>query len=238
MMRTEEPRPVRLSEYRPPDWLVETVDLDVSLHPTQTPVRATLKLKPNPAASAPAPLVLDGDGLTLVSLKIDGAPVASRPLCRDAGRPHHRAAAAPAVHAGDRDAGRSAGQHRSSPGSTARAAPTAPSARPKASAASPISPTGPDVMAVYTTRIEADKAEAPVLLANGNLLEQRRAARRPAFRGLARSVAEARLSVRAGRRQARPRRGQLRHHVRPQGRAAHLCRARQGGPLPATRWIR
>ena len=63
MMRTEEPRPVRLAEYRPPDWLVETVDLDVTLHPTRTPVRATLKLKPNPAAGAPAPLVLDGDGL-------------------------------------------------------------------------------------------------------------------------------------------------------------------------------
>ena len=30
-------------------------------------------------------------------------------------------------------------------------------------------PDRPDVMAVYTTRIEADKAEAPVLLANGNL---------------------------------------------------------------------
>ena len=26
-------------------------------------------------------------------------------------------------------------------------------------------------MAVYTTRIEADKAEAPVLLSNGNLIE-------------------------------------------------------------------
>src|SRR3982751_2977850 len=77
MMRTEEPRPVRLSEYRPPDWLVETVDLDVKLHPTQTPVRATLKVRPNSAAGgAPAPLVLDGDGLKLVSLKIDGAPVA------------------------------------------------------------------------------------------------------------------------------------------------------------------
>ena len=48
-MRTEEPRPVRLQEYRPPDWLVETVDLDVSLHPTATRVRATLTLKPNPA---------------------------------------------------------------------------------------------------------------------------------------------------------------------------------------------
>ena len=32
-------------------------------------------------------------------------------------------------------------------------------------------PDRPDVMAVYTTRIEADKAEAPVLLANGNLRE-------------------------------------------------------------------
>ena len=59
MMRTEEHRPVRLSEYRPPDWLVETVHLDVSLHPTRTPVRATLKLKPNPDAGAPAPLHLD-----------------------------------------------------------------------------------------------------------------------------------------------------------------------------------
>ena len=32
-------------------------------------------------------------------------------------------------------------------------------------------PDRPDVMAVYTTRIEADKDEAPMLLANGNLVE-------------------------------------------------------------------
>ncbi len=35
-------------------------------------------------------------------------------------------------------------------------------------------------MAVYTTRIEADKAQAPVLLANGNLHRERRPARRAA----------------------------------------------------------
>ena len=65
-------------------------------------------------------------------------------------------------------------------------------------------PDRPDVMAVYTTRIEADKAEAPVLLANGNLVEQRRRARHDApFRGLARPVPEALLSVRAGRRRSR-----------------------------------
>ncbi len=62
----------------------------------------------------------------------------------------------------------------------------------------------PDVMAVYTTRIEADKSEAPVLLSNGNLVAQGdRAGRQAAFRRLARSVPEAVLSVRAGRRQSR-----------------------------------
>ena len=62
----------------------------------------------------------------------------------------------------------------------------------------------PDVMAVYTTRIEADKTEAPVLLANGNLVAHGDVAgHQPAFRGLARSVQKALLFVRAGRRQSR-----------------------------------
>ena len=170
MMRTEEPRPVRLSEYRPPDWLVETVDLDVKLHPTQTPVRATLKLKPNPAAGAPAPLVLDGDGLTLVSLKIDGAPVASDGYVATPGRPDHRAAAARPFTLEietlvDPQANTQlSGLYRSSGNYCTQC---------EAEGFRRITyfPDRPDVMAVYTTRIEADKAEAPVLLANGNLRE-------------------------------------------------------------------
>lgn len=47
-MRTETGQPIRLEDYRPPDWLVETVDLDVTLHPTQAKIRASLLLKPNP----------------------------------------------------------------------------------------------------------------------------------------------------------------------------------------------
>src|SRR5262249_1039375 len=74
-MRTDQDQPVRLADYQPPNWLVETVDLDVSLHATATRVRAKLKLKPNPAAPAPAPLVLNGDGLALQSLALDGAPL-------------------------------------------------------------------------------------------------------------------------------------------------------------------
>ena len=168
MMRTEEPRPVRLSEYRPPDWLVETVDLDVKLHPTRTPVRATLKLKPNPAAGAPAPLVLDGDGLTLVSLKIDGAPVAkdsyvATPDGLTIAQPPHRPFTLEIETLVDPQANTQlSGLYRSSGNYCTQC---------EAEGFRRITyfPDRPDVMAVYTTRIEADKAEAPVLLANGNL---------------------------------------------------------------------
>ncbi len=97
-MRTEEPRPIRLADYRPPDWLIETVDLDVSLHPTASTVRAKLKIKPN-ATGTPAPLVLDGDDITLRALALDGKPLAAGQLRRHAGPADHRASAEPAVHA-------------------------------------------------------------------------------------------------------------------------------------------
>src|SRR5262249_9081930 len=75
-MRTEEPRPVRLEGYRPPDWLIETVELDVALHPTATTVRSKIRLRPN-SSGAPAPLVLDGDELALRSVRLDGKQLAA-----------------------------------------------------------------------------------------------------------------------------------------------------------------
>ena len=73
-MRTEQARPVRLRDYRAPDWLVDEVRLDVSLHPTASRVVSELRLRPNPDG-VPAPLVLDGDGLTLAAVLVDGNPV-------------------------------------------------------------------------------------------------------------------------------------------------------------------
>ncbi len=74
----------------------------------------------------------------------------------------------------------------------------------------------PDVLAVYTTRIEADRDEAPVLLGNGNPRRGRRhRGHQPAFRRLARSASEARLPVRARRRAPRPGGEDLHHHERP-----------------------
>src|ERR1700716_3838243 len=76
-MRTDQDQPVRLADYQPPDWLGETVELDVSLHPNATRGRALPKVRPNPSAQAAAPLMLDGDGLALTSIRLDGRPLSA-----------------------------------------------------------------------------------------------------------------------------------------------------------------
>ena len=71
-MKTET-APVRLADYRAPDFAIDTVDLDFRLDPHATRVTARLAMRPtNPGA----PLVLDGDELKLVSVAIDGAALA------------------------------------------------------------------------------------------------------------------------------------------------------------------
>ena len=168
-MRTEEARPVRLEDYRPPDWLVDTVELDVALDPTATRVRATLMLKPNGNSTTPAPLMLDGDGLSLIALKLDGDPLPPEHYVATADRltiaqVPHRPFRLEIETVVDPSANTQlSGLYRSGQVYCTQC---------EAEGFRRITyfPDRPDVMAVYTTRIEAEKAEAPVLLANGNLV--------------------------------------------------------------------
>jgi len=168
-MRTDTAQPIRLKDYRPSDWLVETVSLDFSLHPTKTKVRATLALKPNPAAPA-APLVLDGDGLTLTALKLDGAalPAESYVATPDSltiPQPPHGPFTLEIETLVDPTANTQlSGLYRTSGTYCTQC---------EAEGFRRITyfPDRPDVMAVFTTRIEADKAQAPELLSNGNLID-------------------------------------------------------------------
>ena len=70
------PQPTRLADYRPPDFLIDTVELEFDLGDTETIVKSHLTLRRNPDAAAGAPLHLDGDELELVAIGIDGKPLA------------------------------------------------------------------------------------------------------------------------------------------------------------------
>ena len=69
-MRTDQPVPVRLVDYTPPDFLIDTVDLDFDLVPTATRVKAKLKVRRNGAHDRP--LRLNGERLKLISVALDG----------------------------------------------------------------------------------------------------------------------------------------------------------------------
>jgi aminopeptidase N len=71
-MRTDlaAPEPVRLADYRPPDFQVDTVALAFRLDPAATRVKATLAIRRT--GPADAPLVLDGARLKTLSVALDG----------------------------------------------------------------------------------------------------------------------------------------------------------------------
>jgi aminopeptidase N len=69
-MKTAEPRVIKLSEYTPPAYRITDIALDFVLDPETTRVTAVSKVKR--LAAKPEPLVLNGSGLKLVSIKLDG----------------------------------------------------------------------------------------------------------------------------------------------------------------------
>jgi aminopeptidase N len=78
-MREPTPKTIYLKDYAPPAYLVERVALDVDIREEDALVAARLELRRNPAANAAgAPLELDGEELTLVSLRLDGREVPHR----------------------------------------------------------------------------------------------------------------------------------------------------------------
>ncbi len=69
-MRTDTPQPVRLADYRPFPFAIETTRLIFDLHPSQTRVKAELTVRRTGAKDEP--LRLDGERLKLLSIAVDG----------------------------------------------------------------------------------------------------------------------------------------------------------------------
>ena len=162
------PQPVRLADYRPPAFVVDTVDLTFDLGETETRVKSRLAIRRNPQTADPrAPLELDGDALELVSVALDGETF---------GANRYRLTAAGGLVIDDvPDAFTLDVETRIDPqGNTALSGLYVSGGN----FCTQCEPEGfrrityfidrPDVMARYTTTIIADKARCPVLLSNGN----------------------------------------------------------------------
>ena len=156
------PRIIRRADYLPPDWRVETVELDFDLDPARTRVKATLHVVRN--GDHDRPLRLDGDALTPLAVAVDGTPANDWQL--DDG-----ALVVPLTG----DDHRVATEVELSPetntqlmGLYASGGLLCTQCEAEGFRRITFFPDRPDVLATYRVRMSADKARFPILLANGD----------------------------------------------------------------------
>ena len=170
-MRTDNAKAVRLADYRPTDYLIDEVHLDISLHHNATLVRARLMMRPNQKGRVGAPLILDGDGLDAGVISLDGVELQLAPSDLTPDRltittPPQAAFTLDIETTIDPAANTQLmGLYRSG---------SAYCTQCEAEGFRRITYflDRPDVLSVYTTRIEGDRKDAPILLGNGNLVAQ------------------------------------------------------------------
>jgi len=166
------PQPVRLADYLPPPFLIDTVDLVFELAADETRVRSRLGIRRNPAVSVPvAALHLDGEALDLVAVALDGEPLGANryQLPPEGGLILGEVPDAFALDVETRLAPQSntalSGLYMSGDNFCTQC-------EPEGFRRITYFIDRPDVMARYTTTIIAEKGRFPVLLANGNPVER------------------------------------------------------------------
>jgi aminopeptidase N len=169
-MRTETGQVTSLADYRPTDFVLERVDLTFELDPTETKVEARLIFHRREGTSPNAPLVLDGDELVLSSVLFDQIEIDSERYTAtpDLLTIHDLPASDPfeitiTTLINPEANTQLMGLYRSNGIYCTQC---------EAEGFRRITyfPDRPDVLAVYTVNIIADKAANPLLLSNGNFL--------------------------------------------------------------------
>ncbi|WP_102957788.1 aminopeptidase N [Mangrovicella endophytica] len=168
MLDTDQGQTVRLDDYRPTDFLIHLVDMTVRLFEGRAEIETRLTLERRTGTAPDAPLVLDGDELTLERLELDGTPVAAD--CYEASPDHLTVSGLP-----------ESGHFTLSIGTA-----IVPENNTKLMGlyrsngiwCTQCEAEGfrrityfldrPDVLATYRVRLEADRRAAPILLSNGN----------------------------------------------------------------------
>jgi aminopeptidase N len=166
-MRTEEPRAIRLQDYRKPDYRVEKLALDFKLDPQTT--RVASKMEVVRIGEKGAPLVLNGEHLKLVSVAIDGKQVAASAYKLDA--ESLTIPVVPEKFTLEIATDISPANNTALEGLYVSKGIFCTQCEAEGFRRITYFLDRPDVLTVYTTRIEASKADYPVLLSNGNLIQ-------------------------------------------------------------------
>ena len=158
------PAPVRLADYLPPRWLVPDVELGFVLDADRTVVTARLTVARQ--GQHREPLRLDGEGLVLKSVRVDGRQLAPSDYGLATGQlvialPGDSATVETVVEIAPAANSQLMGLYASGGNLCTQC---------EAEGFRRITffPDRPDILSRYTVRLEADRAAFPVLLSNGN----------------------------------------------------------------------
>jgi aminopeptidase N len=170
-MRTDNAKTIYLKDYRPPDYLIDRVELHFVLDVEATEVTSRLTLRRHPdCGQVDPPLQLDGEGLELLELALDDRPLNNAEYLYEDNRltiPRVPAqfTLTSRVRIRPHENTRLEGLYQSNGMYCTQC---------EAEGFRQITffADRPDVMAVYTTEIIADRGRYPVLLSNGNCIEE------------------------------------------------------------------
>ncbi len=168
-MRTDTAQTIYRKDYAAPSYLVDTVELGFDLDPERTIVASRLVMTRNPG-TAPGEIALYGENIELVALRMNGATLGkgeydlSENMLRIPGAPDSVTLEIETITAPVKNTTLN-GLYVSNGNFFTQC---------EAEGFRNITyfPDRPDVMARYTVMLRADKAKYPVLLSNGNLIEQ------------------------------------------------------------------
>lgn len=158
-----------LKDYLPADFIIESVHIHFDLHEEDTVVKAILKMRRNPAGNQTAPLVLDGEELSLRNVIVDARHLKQSEFQVD--DQHLTIFNVPKTFTLETEVviqpqknTRLSGLYKSRTNFCTQC---------EAAGFRRITYylDRPDVMSTFTTTISADKEKYPVLLSNGNLIE-------------------------------------------------------------------
>jgi len=167
MMKTTEPRATHLRDYRPPSYRIPEIALDFNLDGSATRVTATMQVERMAAGSEP--LVLDGQRLKLISIKLDGKTL--EPSAYSADSTSLTVFDPPQSFTLELVTEIAPAENTALEGLYMASGIYCTQCEPEGFRCITYFIDRPDNLARFETRIEAPQSVAPVLLSNGNLIE-------------------------------------------------------------------